>query len=145
MYRQILVPIGQSETVSSVIVQAASLSRGWKDCTMTVIHVVTPVYETSASLGVVTPTFEGVDNQLEQEGKQILDNASRWLRAHSVEPKTVLKWGEPANEICQYAEEENVDLIIVGNRDKGMLEKLLLGSVSQKVAQNAPSDVLVVK
>lgn len=145
MYRQILVPIGQAETVSSVLVPAASLSRDWKDCTVTLIHVVIPVYETAASLGVVAPTPEGVDDQLEQEGQQILDNASRWLRRHAIEPKTVLKWGDPAHEICKYAEKENVDLIIVGSRDKGMLEKLLLGSVSQRVAQNAPTDVLVVK
>lgn len=53
--------------------------------------------------------------------------------------------GDPAHEICRFEENEQVDLIIVGSKDKGLLEKLLIGRVSQKTLQKAPSRLLVEK
>ncbi len=53
--------------------------------------------------------------------------------------------GQPAEEIVEVAEEHNVDLIIVGTREPGLLERLFGGgSVSQGVARRAHRDVLIV-
>jgi nucleotide-binding universal stress UspA family protein len=52
--------------------------------------------------------------------------------------------GAPAAEIVEIAAERNADLIVVGTRDPGFLERLLGGSVSQGVARRAGCDVLVV-
>jgi nucleotide-binding universal stress UspA family protein len=52
--------------------------------------------------------------------------------------------GEAAAEIVAAADEHNVDLIVVGTREPGFLERLLGGSVSQGVARRAHRDVLIV-
>jgi nucleotide-binding universal stress UspA family protein len=52
--------------------------------------------------------------------------------------------GAPATEIVEIAAERNADLIVVGTRDPGFLERLVGGSVSQGVARRAGCDVLVV-
>lgn len=52
--------------------------------------------------------------------------------------------GQPAEEIVELAEQHGADLIVVGTREAGFLERLLGGSVSQGVARRARCDVLIV-
>jgi nucleotide-binding universal stress UspA family protein len=52
--------------------------------------------------------------------------------------------GEPAQELVEAAEERQADLIVVGTREPGFLDRLLGGSVSQDVARRARCDVLIV-
>jgi nucleotide-binding universal stress UspA family protein len=53
--------------------------------------------------------------------------------------------GSPAEAICESAEAHDVDLIVVGTREPGFLQRLLGGgSVSQDVARRAHRDVLIV-
>lgn len=53
--------------------------------------------------------------------------------------------GHPATAICEVAEEENVDLIIVGSHGRSAIDRMLLGSVSHGVLNRAKRPVLVVK
>jgi nucleotide-binding universal stress UspA family protein len=52
--------------------------------------------------------------------------------------------GQPAEEIVELAEQQQADLIVVGTREPGFIERLLGGSVSQGVARRAHCDVLIV-
>jgi len=52
--------------------------------------------------------------------------------------------GHPAEEIVELAEQQQADLIVVGTREPGFIERLLGGSVSQDVARRAHCDVLIV-
>ncbi len=52
--------------------------------------------------------------------------------------------GEPVGEIIDVAEQHGADLIVVGTREPGLLERLFGGSVSQGVARHARCDVLIV-
>jgi nucleotide-binding universal stress UspA family protein len=52
--------------------------------------------------------------------------------------------GEPAQELVDAAERRQAELIIVGTREPGFLERLFGGSVSQNVARRAGCDVLIV-
>jgi nucleotide-binding universal stress UspA family protein len=53
--------------------------------------------------------------------------------------------GDPAREIVRIAEDRDVDLVVVGARGLGTLERLLLGSVSETVLHNAARPVLIVR
>jgi nucleotide-binding universal stress UspA family protein len=52
--------------------------------------------------------------------------------------------GTPVEEIVQLAARQDADLIVVGTREPGFLERLFRGSVSEGVARHARCDVLVV-
>lgn len=50
-----------------------------------------------------------------------------------------------ANSILDYAENQNVDLIVVGTRGNSGIKRLLLGSVASRVVTHASSNVFIVK
>jgi 3-phenylpropionate/trans-cinnamate dioxygenase ferredoxin reductase subunit len=52
--------------------------------------------------------------------------------------------GDPAQVLCDLAESENVQLVVVGNKGMAGVRRFL-GSVPNKVAHEVPSDVLIVK
>lgn len=53
--------------------------------------------------------------------------------------------GDPAGQIVRYATDAGMDLIVMGTHGRTGLERLLMGSVAEKVLREAPCSVLVVK
>jgi len=53
--------------------------------------------------------------------------------------------GDPATEIVRLARDAGIDVIVMGTHGRTGLERLLMGSVAEKVLRDAPCSVLVVK
>jgi nucleotide-binding universal stress UspA family protein len=53
--------------------------------------------------------------------------------------------GNPADQIIHYANEHNVDLIVLGHHGKGLVQRWLMGSVSRRVVVHASCSVLIVR
>jgi nucleotide-binding universal stress UspA family protein len=77
--------------------------------------------------------------------RRLLDDAVRTLRDRGVEARTVEPTGDTADVIVELARQEAADLIVVGSRHRGVIRRLLFGSVSAEVVVDAPCDVLVVR
>ena len=76
---------------------------------------------------------------------QNFEAASSLLAPRGVEPKPVAAFGDAGAAIIEVARNENADLIVVGSRGRNPIERVLMGSVSDKVVRRAPCDVLVVR
>jgi nucleotide-binding universal stress UspA family protein len=63
----------------------------------------------------------------------------------AIRVRHVLLEGDPAAEIGRYAQEMNMDLIVMGTHGRTGLERMLMGSVAEKVMRDAKCSVLVVK
>ena len=81
----------------------------------------------------------------EEIGKAILEDTIASLSEINLKAKPILRRGDAATEILNYAQEEKVDLIVVGSRGLGQMQNLLLGSVSSKLIHYAECSILVVK
>ena len=104
-----------------------------KQASVTVLHVVSP--EASA---------EGMSEKLERGGKVLAEA----VQSIKVEPSKIsprLKQGDPKDIVCQVADEENSDLIIMGSRGLQGLRAILEYSVSQYVFQLTSRPMLLVK
>jgi nucleotide-binding universal stress UspA family protein len=53
--------------------------------------------------------------------------------------------GDPANEIIRYARDAGIDLIVMGTHGRTGMERMLMGSVAEKVLRDGPCSTLVVK
>ena len=78
------------------------------------------------------------------KGRDILAAATLHLHDLGVDFSTDIVEGPAAEAILRVAELENCDLIIMGSRGLGMVQGLLLGSVSYRVLHHATRPVLVV-
>ncbi len=57
----------------------------------------------------------------------------------------VLLEGDPATEIARYAADAGIDVIVIGTRGRTGVDRLVLGSVAERVMRESPCSVLVVK
>ena len=74
----------------------------------------------------------------------LLDNATKTLADRGVQAESVLALGHPGEAIVDLAKQRNADLVVVGTREPGFLERLLGHSVSGSVQRHAQCDVLIV-
>jgi nucleotide-binding universal stress UspA family protein len=80
---------------------------------------------------------EDVDATLREAAEQIGETG--------VEVETFARQGDPADAILDVAEEQNADLIIVGNKGMTGAKRFLLGSVPNKVSHHAPCSVMIIR
>ena len=60
-------------------------------------------------------------------------------------PESLVEWGHPVGEICRIAKERDVDMIVIGSHGRSGFARVVLGSVSNAVANQAPCPVTVVR
>ena len=60
-------------------------------------------------------------------------------------PEYALRIGAPADEIVQYAQARDIDLIVMGTHGRSGVAHLLMGSVAEQVVRIAPCPVLLVR
>jgi nucleotide-binding universal stress UspA family protein len=100
-----------------------------------------------AELATLKEVMEGTEYKkaLDKKAKAIVGHYKKLLEDAGIKGiKTVIKAGHPAEEILNTAEEEGVDLIIVGSRGT-RVSRLFMGSVSREVANNAKVPVLIAR
>lgn len=86
-----------------------------------------------------------MEKELVREGEVAIEQARDLLRTHRISITTRIDEGNPANEILSEAERGQYDLIVLGATGTRDLKHRMLGSVSAKVAWDAPCSVLIVR
>ncbi|MFP8952729.1 universal stress protein [Natrialbaceae archaeon A-arb3/5] len=89
--------------------------------------------------------FEGLEAALEQVGEDALESAADAARAAGIEPTITVRHGRPHEEILAYAADEDVDLLVMGSKERSGEYRQLLGSVTDRVARLASRPVTIVK
>lgn len=132
MIEKILIAVaglGKCEEMLKQLMEIPSIQRA----KVTVLHVVPNQV-----------TAEAMSAKLEEGGK-ILANAIQYLNLDPAKVEARLKQGDPKSTVCQVADEEQSDLIIMGSRGLKRLESILENSVSQYVFQLTSRPMLLVK
>ncbi len=145
MFGSIVVGTDGSETANEAVRQATELAKA-----------------VGGKVSLVS-AFEPVGNQrLREERQQVpedmqwmvneredveatLNEAAEQLKEAGVDVKTFARQGDPADAILDVAEENNADLIIVGNKGMSGAKRFLLGSVPNKVSHHAPCSVMIIR
>jgi nucleotide-binding universal stress UspA family protein len=86
-----------------------------------------------------------MEQELVREGEVVIEQARELLRTHRLSISTVTEEGDPASKILSEAERGQYDLIAVGGTGSRDLKHGMLGSVSAKIAWDAPCSVLIVR
>ena len=106
---------------------------------LTVVHA----WHIPASVAMAAPVTPGGEFQvLEDAASSILDAMAEEASGYGVPVKPVLVQAYPAPALIEHS--AGAILLVVGTRGRGGFTGLLLGSVSQEVAQHAPCPVVIV-
>ena len=114
---------------------------------LTVVHVVNLPRLAYPALGpeITQDLAMTIEQAMQEEGGQILKQATSHLSYHNAPVSKRLEVGSPADRILAVAEEEQTDLIVIGARGIGQVQELIFGSVSHRVLTHAHCSVCVVK
>ena len=114
----------------------ALIARSWPAGSDSMVPV--PSYETEEML------TKQADEE-EHHGKTLLAETVNTLGDYGIEAKSVLLRGDAATEIIEYANQNQIGLIVAGSRGLSQMRRLLLGSLSRKLVHYAKCSVLIVK
>lgn len=138
---RVLVPTDFSDFSSAALNYAASLASSY-GAALRLLHVITP-FPIVAPLSDVPGNTQLYDSQRAQCYKALTAEAAT-IRHPGVEVDVELRDGNPVRETLTAATEWGADLIVVGTHGRGGMERLVLGSVAEKLLRKAPCAVLAV-
>ena len=144
MYDSILLPT-DAEAGTGQAIDHAIDAAAHHDADLHLLYVVdSDVYAAYAGDEYVHE-FEGLESALEQEGEDALEEIAERAREDGLEPVTAVRHGSPHEQILEYADEEDVGLIVMGSKDRPGEYRQLLGSVTERIARLASRPVTIVK
>jgi nucleotide-binding universal stress UspA family protein len=145
--RHVLVPIDGSDPSDAAL--AFALDRH-ADAELTALFVVDPTSFVHESAEVVPPALVPTDleawrEDAEAHAQELLGAAADRAGAAGVALETDVVYGAPARAIVQYADDHDVDQIVVGSHGRDGVSRVLLGSVAETVVRRSPVPVTVVR
>ncbi|WP_224449250.1 universal stress protein [Haloprofundus salilacus] len=140
MYERILVPTDGSEGVERAIGHAVDLA----DAHGATIHAIYVVNTASYAGLPMESSWDGIDEMLRADAKAAVEEVRRIAAKRDVPVEGAVVEGSPSREIVNYAEREGCDLIVMGTHGRGGIDRLLLGSVAEKVVRGSNVPVLTV-
>jgi nucleotide-binding universal stress UspA family protein len=88
---------------------------------------------------------ETIRKMMINDGKKIIYKVKKIIEESGVEVKEILLEGHPSDEIIKFAENNKMDLIVMGTLGKTGFEKFLMGSIAEKVVRFSDVPVMVVR
>ncbi len=138
---KILVAIDGSEQSNKTIGEAAKLAEKFK-AELTTLYVI----EENPQIGYdIFAAYKTAETQLKDAANKILEKAAKTISEKGVKVKTRLEKGHASDIICDIAEKEKFDLVVIGSRGLSGLGGMLLGSVSNAVVHCVKTNIMIIK
>jgi len=141
-FQKILIATDGSENAAIAVSYGVIIARAMG----AEVHI---LYVISTEHAVTTRTVMGwtdsFEKYLEEIGKEALVYATGVGEKEGVKVESFFRKGRPAEEILEYAEENNIDLIIMGTQGLTGIKKFLIGSVTEKVLRHSKVPVMIVR
>lgn len=141
MYDRILVPTDGSAGTRRAVDHAIRLAEA-HGSTVHGLYVVNTASYASFSMETA---WEGIGDMLRDEGEAAVADIRDRAESAGVPVETAVLEGSPSREIVRYAEDQGCDLIVMGTHGRGGIDRLLLGSVAERVVRASEVPVLTVR
>jgi nucleotide-binding universal stress UspA family protein len=143
VYKKIMIATDGSELVRKAVDSAIEIAK-LSEAQLYAIYVI--------ALGSysITPYIDAewektMKEHLRKEGTEATAYVENAGKAANVEVKSIILEGSPAGEIIDFAEKNDIDLIVMGSHGKSAIQRFLIGSVAEKVVKHSKIAVLVVR
>ncbi|MDD8018125.1 MAG: universal stress protein [Bacteroidota bacterium] len=140
--KHILVPIDFSENSKKALRYAVPLAHQF-NASITLINIVEPTVFPS-DFGFGQMSFPDVEKELFDKAEEELRSVAKEIPS-AIPNDVAVKTGIPFVEVTNYANDEQIDLIIVATHGRTGVEHILFGSTAEKIIRKAPCPVFVVR
>ena len=138
LYMKILVPIDGSEYSEKSLLHACDMAKNYQS-KLVLLYVV----EKSFPINLLDR--KEYLEILRKFGNKVLIKGKNITIQQGIDSKIIIKEGNITNEIIKLAKNEKCNLIIVGSKGLGSTTRFFLGSVSNKLVNNSPYSILIIK
>lgn len=139
MYKHILLASDGSEYAVRAAKEAVKIASLREDSIIDVVYVAD--IEKSKYDVLHSNSKEEADIERRKKNSKVL----QYLKEAGARYKTTILRGQPGPEIVKYANEQEVDIVIIGSRGLNKFQEMVLGSVSHKVMKRVNCPAMVVK
>lgn len=143
MYNHILLTLDGSAVAETALTPAAELASALS-ARLTLLSVVEPIVIHS-SLGIMGPDLPSVTIDEKEALVNYLQMLCEKLREYNIQVGYIIREGDAASEICDYAVENDVDLIVMSTHGRSGIKRWVYGSVADRVLRGAKVPVLLVR
>jgi len=141
MYDRILVPTDGSDPSEYAAAHAVEFADE-HDATVHALFVMeTDVELPSTDVG---PGRKQLEESLREQGRRAVDEVERLAKEAGVDCETHVREGSAADRILDEAEESDVDLVVMGTHGRTGLDRILVGSTTERVLRRSDIPVLTV-
>jgi nucleotide-binding universal stress UspA family protein len=141
LYDRILVPTDGSPKGNRAVEHALALAA-IHDAEVHALYVV----DTASYAGTgMEATWTGIDDLLREDADEAVAKVEALAEGTDVAVETSVVEGSPGREIVRYATDAGCDLIVMGTHGRGGIDRLLLGSVAERVVRRSAVPVLTVR
>ena len=146
MFEKILICVDGSDGSLEATQLGAAVAKHFGS-EVIVLNIFSAYYADPIYMGVPAMTIDGesIDQCAREEEKVVEQRVEPIFKRLAVPYQVLQKWGHPVGCILEVAEEENIDLIVLGSRGLRGVKEFLLGSVSSGVLHHATCSVLIVR
>lgn len=142
-FKKILCPTDFSEYSEKALSYAKVLAKTF-NAKIYIMHI---IFEPAEFTGFYVPhiSFDKIKTEIKSAAQKLMDDfVNKNLKDFS-DYEVIVKIGDPATEIVNFADEKEIDLIVIGSQGKKGLEKMVFGSTAEKVVKKSNCPVLCVK
>jgi nucleotide-binding universal stress UspA family protein len=138
--KKILAAVDGSEPSQRAIRLAADLASKY-GAQLTLTHVLSPLWIPPEVYGL---SIEAIQDAHAKEGQKLVTDAEKHVHAPGMHIDRVVLEGVPADALADYAKANGYDLLVVGSRGQRAVSRVVLGSVSGRLAHLCQVPLLIV-
>ena len=140
-FKSILVPIDGSAAADNALKYAITVAQAFS-AKLTIVYIV----DLNAHMSAFEQVSGGgyIPEEIKQKGYSVLRAAEREVPT-GLNADIRLEIGSPARRILDIAEDDGIDLIVMGSRGLSKAKQILLGSVSHNVLVRATCPVMIIR
>ena len=147
MYKHIMVPLDGSELAECVLGHVVAVAKGCAVPKVTLIRVVTPItiYGTEFEGSIGLPELQKVEQENVVSARKYMDKQAALLKEKGIDAHTEVFFGNVLESLTEYAEKNQVDLIIIATHGRSGISRWVWGSVADRILRSAKVPVLMVR
>ncbi|WP_027389755.1 universal stress protein [Chrysiogenes arsenatis] len=142
-FKKILLPVDMSDFSLQVAEEAVNFAEKVGAQEIIILSVVNVVNYSQSYINAID--FDQMNSTIQRHFSKELDKLTESLKGKKIPVRSLILEGNPYAEIVDYAEKNDVDLIIIGSHGYTGIDRFLLGSVAERVVRKAKCPVLTVR